>query len=153
MARRASSNKSPQRRSGAKKNSGASAPGQRQLRVAERIRHILSDVLMQGSFRDPALAKANMISITAVNIGPDLKHATAYIMPLGGKDVETTVEALNRAAGYFRSEVGPKLDLRYTPKITFRADGSFEEAAHIDSILRQDRVRKDVEREETEDEE
>ena len=129
-----------------KTSSHKTPPGQRQLRVAERIRHILAKILMEGSFHDPFLEKSSLISVTAVDIGPDLKHATAYVMPLGGKDVAQTVEALNRAAGYFRSEIAPQLDLRYTPKVTFRPDNSFDEAEHINRLLNQERVRKDLEK-------
>jgi ribosome-binding factor A len=125
-------------------SSNRTPPGQRQLRVGERIRHILADVLRRGDLHDPVLANASMITVTAVEIGPDLKHATAYVMPLGGKNSAMIVEALNRASGYFRSCIGPELDLRYAPKISFRIDHSFEQAAHIESLLRQDRVRKDV---------
>jgi ribosome-binding factor A len=132
-------------------NPSRTPPGQRQLRVGERIRHILADVLRRGDLHDPVLANASMITVTAVEIGPDLKHATAYVMPLGGKNADMIVEALNRASGYFRSEIGPELDLRYAPKVSFRIDHSFEQAAHIESILRQDRVRKDVTADEEED--
>jgi ribosome-binding factor A len=119
-------------------------PGQRQLRVGERIRHILADVLRRGDLHDPVLAQASLITVTAVEIGPDLKHATAYVMPLGGKNAGPVVHALNRASGYFRTEIGHDLDLHYTPKISFKLDESFENAAHIENLLRQDRVRKDV---------
>lgn len=119
-------------------------PGQRQLRVGERIRHILASVLHRGDLHDPVLAQASLITVTAVEIGPDLKHATAYVMPLGGKNAEPIVHALNRASGYFRTEIGHELDLHYTPKISFRLDESFENAAHIENLLRQERVRKDV---------
>jgi ribosome-binding factor A len=125
-------------------SSSRSEPGQRQLRVGERIRHILADVFRRGDLNDPILANASLISITAVEIGPDLKHATAYVMPLGGKDKDVIVHALNRASGYFRAMVGPELDLHYAPKISFRVDNSFENAAHIENILRQERVQKDV---------
>jgi ribosome-binding factor A len=119
-------------------------PGQRQLRVGERLRHLLAEVLRRGDLHDPVLAQASLITVTAVEIGPDLKHATAYIMPLGGKNAEAIVHALNRASGYFRTEIGHDLDLHHTPKISFRIDQSFENAAHIENLLRQDRVRKDV---------
>ena len=79
-------------------SSHRSPPGQRQLRVGERIRHILADVLREGSLHDPALAQSNLITVTAVDIGPDLQHAIAYVMPLGGKNAEAIVEALNRCA-------------------------------------------------------
>ena len=121
-------------------------PGQRQLRVGERIRHVLAAVLQRGELRDPVLADASLITVTAVEVGPDLKHANAYIMPLGGKNAEQVVEALNKASGYFRTQVAPELDMRYSPKISFRLDHSFATADHIDRILRQDRVQKDITR-------
>lgn len=124
--------------------SSRTPPGQRQLRVGERIRHILADVLSRGTLHDPVLVGAGMITVTACEIGPDLKHATAYVMPLGGKNAEAVVQALNRASGYFRTEIGRDLDLHYTPKISFKIDNSFENAAHIENLLRQERVRKDV---------
>ena len=132
--------------------SSRTPPGQRQLRVGERIRHILAEVLRRGELHDPIISGAGMITVTAVEIGPDLKHATAYVMPLGGKNAPAVVEALNRASGYFRTEVSPELDLRYAPKISFRVDHSFETAAHIESILRQDRVQKDVQADDDEEE-
>lgn len=128
------------------KSSHTAPPGQRQLRVAERIRHILSGIMREGSLHDPALAKSSLITVTAVEIGPDLKHATAFVMPLGGKNAEAIVEALNRASGFFRASLGPELDLRHTPKISFRIDKSFDEAEHIAKILNQERVKKDVEK-------
>lgn len=131
MKRRSSSHKSP--------------PGQRQLRVAERIRHIIASTLQHGQWNDPALENASLISVTAVDIGPDLQHAVAYIMPLGGKNAPAIAEALNRATGYFRAALGPELDLRYTPKISFKVDHSFDNALHIEGLLNQDRVRRDVE--------
>jgi ribosome-binding factor A len=143
-----SSHKAPPRRSGANKNPGASAPGQRQLRVAERIRHILAQIMRDGRLHDPALGNSSLITVTAVEIGPDLQHATAFVMPLGGKNVEETVAALNKAAGFFRAELAPELDLRYTPKVSFRPDRTFDEAEHIDKLLRQDRVKKDLEKDE-----
>lgn len=134
-------------------SSGRSAPGQRQLRVGERIRHILAEVLQREHLSDPVLEKSSLITVTAVDVSPDLKNAIAYIMPLGGKNAEPVIAALNKAAGYFRSEVGPELDLRYTPKIFFRLDTSFEQAEHLERLLRQDRVQKDLHREQTEEEE
>jgi ribosome-binding factor A len=121
-------------------------PGQRQLRVAERIRHILADVLRRGDLHDPVLAKSSLITVTAVEIGPDLKHATAFVMPLGGENAAEVAEAMNRAAGYFRTEVGHQLELRHAPKISFRVDHSFERMAHIDGLLRRNEVRRDLEK-------
>lgn len=137
---------------GGRSKSGASKspPGQRQLRVGERLRHILTDILRQGQLRDPALLDAHLVTVTAVDIGPDLQHAIAYVMPLGGNNADEIVKALNRAAGYFRSEMASKLELRYTPKVSFRIDNTFDEADHIDRLLRQEAVRRDVEKEKQE---
>lgn len=133
-------------RSKSAKNAGVQPPGQRQLRVGERIRHILSDVMRRGGMRDPDLQNASLITVTAVDIGPDLQHAAVYVMPLGGENADTIVAALNRAAGYFRSEMASELDLRYTPKVSFKIDRSFDEAAHIDKLLGRYEVRKDVDK-------
>lgn len=132
-------------------HAGAPPVSQRQLRVAEQIRHNLVDMLQRGHFRDPALADAHWITVTAVEIGPDLKHATAFVMPLGGKNADVLIEALNRAAGFFRSETAAKMDLRYAPKISFRIDHSFDEAARIEGLLRQDSVQKDLQRKSEDD--
>src|ERR1700761_6264557 len=119
-------------------------PGQRQLRVAEQVRHLLVEVLQRGSFRDPDLFEANRITVTAVEIGPDLKHATAFVMPLGGEKADVFLEALNRSSGYFRSELAGRMDLRYIPKITFKIDHSFDEAERIERLLRDERVQRDL---------
>src|SRR5690606_2852481 len=126
------------------KSTSKAPPGQRQLRVGERLRHILADILRRGQLRDPLLENAHLITVTAVDIGPDLQHAVAYVMPLGGHNADAIVTALNKAAGYFRSEMASELDLRYTPKISFRIDKSFDEADHIDRLLRGESVRKDL---------
>jgi ribosome-binding factor A len=126
-------------------------PGQRQLRVAERIRHLLSDILREGGMHDPDLANPELITVTAVEMGPDLKHAHVFVMPLGGKNAAKIVEALNRAAGFFRAELGPRLDLRYAPKVSFRIDNSFEESDRIDRLLRQGQVQKDLQKDDIDD--
>lgn len=112
--------------------------GQRQLRVAERIRHVLIDILREARFRDPDLSKPEEITVTAVEVGPDLKHAYAFVIPLGGKNKDKIIEALNRASGYLRSELAARIDLRYTPKVTFKFDKSFDESARIAELLLQD---------------
>lgn len=134
-----------------KSSSANKAPGQRQLRVGERMRHILADVLRREELRDPALQQSSHITVTAVDIGPDLKHARAYVMPLGGDNAEEIIEALNRAAGYFRTQVGMELDLRHAPKISFFFDRSFDEAEHIDRLLRRQEVQRDLIRKDEED--
>jgi ribosome-binding factor A len=129
------------RRSG---HSSSTPTGQRPLRVAERIRHILSDILQRGDLHDPELPRTSHITVTGVEIGPDLKHATAYIMPLGGKDADKAAEVLNRASGYLRSIIGHEMDLRYAPKVRFRVDHSFDQVAQVEKLLSQEAVRRDV---------
>ena len=134
-------------------NSGNGGLGhsQRQLRVGERIRHILSNIMRDETFLDPALENAHLISVTAVDVSPDLKNAMAFVMPLGGKNAPVIIEALNRAAGFFRSQVAPELELRHTPKISFRIDNSFDEAERVSRLLGQERVVKDLQRESAEE--
>lgn len=110
------------------------APGQRSLRVGEAIRHALAELMLRGSFRDPDLAGVP-ITVTEVRMSPDLRNATAFIMPLGGADGAAAVAALNRAAGYVRGEIGRTVRLRLTPDISFRLDASFDAAAHIDRLI------------------
>lgn len=128
-------------------------PGQRQLRVAERIRHILTAALRRNDLYDPVLGDTNLITVTGVEIGPDLKHATAFVMPLGGKNAKEIAAALHEKAGYFRTELSHEMDLRYTPKISFKVDHSFDQVEHIEKLLRQDVVRRDIEKTDTDEEE
>ncbi|MDA8653694.1 30S ribosome-binding factor RbfA [Alphaproteobacteria bacterium] len=118
-------------------------PSQRQLRIGETIRHSLAARLSRGGFDEKILNKS-IISVTEVRIGPDLKNATAYVMPLGGKDLEKIVTLLNTHSAVFRREIGRDLSLKYTPAITFKADNSFDAAAAIDKILMSDAVQRDV---------
>ena len=118
-------------------------PSQRQLRVAEEIRHILARLLMRGDLHDPSLAGVS-VTVSEVRISPDLKNATAFAMPLSGKDVDDVLRGLNRSAPYLRSQVAQELQLRYAPTLNFVKDKSFDEAHHIDELLRSERVRRDL---------
>jgi ribosome-binding factor A len=118
-------------------------PSQRQLRVAEEIRHILASALMRGELRDPVLSGIS-VTISEVRISPDLKNATAYAMPLGGALIGEVLKALNRAAPFLRSQVGQSMQLRYAPALTFVEDKSFQEAHHIEELLRSDKVARDL---------
>ena len=127
------------------------APSHRQLRVGEELRHALSHILARGELRDPALADLNL-TITEVQVSPDLKSATAYVVPLGGGGLDAAVEALNRAGGFFRSRLAQQVALRHAPRIAFAADRSFDEAGRIGAILERPRVRRDLDsREEADD--
>jgi ribosome-binding factor A len=120
-------------------------PSQRMLRVAELIRHKIAELLIRGEIHDDVLA-SHVVSISEVRISPDLKLATAYVMPLGGKDTEAVLAALERHKKFIRAEVAQTLDLKYAPEIRFREDETFEEVSRIDRLLYSEKVRRDVEK-------
>lgn len=113
-----------------------SGPSQRQLRVGEELRHTLATILNSGSSADPDLYDVN-ITVTEVRISPDLRNATVFVMPLGGKDAKKILPALTRAKGYFRHEVAKAMkNLRNVPDLKFAADESFDNASRIETLLR-----------------
>jgi ribosome-binding factor A len=118
-------------------------PTQRQQRVAELIRHALAEVLSRGNLPDAALSR-HVVTIPEVRMSPDLKLATAYVMPLGGKDEDAVIEALDRNRKVLRQEVARRVNLKFAPDLRFRRDDTFEEAARIDALLATDKVRKDT---------
>lgn len=120
-------------------------PSQRQLRVGELVRHKLAELLARGDIHDDVLA-SHVVTISEVRMSPDLKLATAYVMPLGGKDTKTVIEALTRNSRFIRGEVAHTLDLRSAPDVRFREDETFEEVRRIDQLLHSERVRRDVEK-------
>lgn len=112
-------------------------PSQRQLRVGEELRHVLARVLNEGGSNEPDLFDAT-ITVTEVRVSPDLKNATVYVMPLGGKDLTPTLAALKRAKPFFRHQVAKELrQLRNVPDLRFEADGSFDIGARIEELLKQ----------------
>jgi len=119
------------------------APSQRQLRVGEEIRHVLSGLFQRGDFRDPALQSLN-ITVTEVRVSPDLRAATAFVTPLGGGQLGDTVKTLRRAAGFLRGQVAHGMNLRFAPALSFEADTSFEVASRIDSLLQLPEVARDL---------
>lgn len=118
-------------------------PSQRQLRVAEAMRHVLAEIFARGAFHDPELAGAQ-ITVTEVRISPDLRHATAFVARLGRSDIGALMPALQRAAPFLQGEVGRALSLRYTPQLAFTADAALEAASRIDAVLRSPAVAKDL---------
>jgi ribosome-binding factor A len=118
-------------------------PSQRQLRVGEEMRHVIAGILTRGELRDPVLLGVNL-TLTEVRIGADLKNATAFIVPLGGGDMDRVVEALNRAAGFLRGLVAREMSLRHVPRLIFEADRSFDEAGHVSEILARPSVCRDL---------
>ncbi|MDM8166235.1 30S ribosome-binding factor RbfA [Roseovarius sp.] len=119
-------------------------PSQRQLRVGELIRRTLSDVLMRGDIHDPDL---NRLSVTVgeVRTSPDLKVATAYVLPLGGEGQEDVIGLLARNKGELRRIIGKKLELKYAPDLRFRIDETFDKMDETRRLFEQDNVRRDVE--------
>lgn len=110
-------------------------PSQRQLRVGEEIRHILAETLFLRHSGDP-LIDSSSITVTEVRVSPDLQNATVFVLPLGGQHVSEILAALKDKSKYFRKEVAHKLKTRVTPRLFFQADFSFDEASHIESLLR-----------------
>lgn len=126
------------------------APSVRQLRVGEEIRHCLSAVLSRGDLRDPDLRGVS-ITVSEVRLSPDLRNATAYVMPLGGERPGEVIKALDRAAPFLKRQVGRAVQLRNVPNLSFRRDETYDEATRIDAILRSDDVAQDLGPEEPED--
>lgn len=118
-------------------NPKSKEPSQRMLRVGEEIRHIMSETMRRGSFDDPALYEsAPTINVTEVRVSPDLKHATAYVISLGGQDMENIVPALNDSAHHFQRDINNGLKMKFTPKVRFEVDNSFANADKIEKILK-----------------
>jgi ribosome-binding factor A len=127
----------------AKRFEQTTGPSQRQQRVAELVRHALAEVLSRGDVQDDVLTK-NVITIPEVRMSPDLKLATAYVMPLGGRDEEAVLKALDKHKKVLRQEVARRVNLKFAPDLRFRRDESFDEAARIDALLRTERVARDT---------
>jgi ribosome-binding factor A len=120
-----------------------SEPSQRQLRVGEAIRHALARQFERGTLRDPDLTGA-AITVTEVRVSPDLKHATAFVMPLGGAKLADVLTGLTRSAGFLRREVAREVRLRHAPELIFAADASFDHASRIDRLLHRPEVERDL---------
>jgi ribosome-binding factor A len=136
----------------ARKKKSSAPAGQRQLRVGEEMRHALAEILRDSHLADPDLA-GKIITVTEVRVSPDLRNATAFVLPLGGSDTQKVVEAMNRAAGYFRGELGRAVKMQFTPTIRFRADETFEEASRIEKLLHDPVVARDLSSKRDEDDE
>jgi ribosome-binding factor A len=116
---------------------------QRQLRVGELIRHELADMLSRGEIHDPVI-EAHMITVPEVRMSADLRLATIYIMPLGGRDEEGVLAALDRHKRYVRGEIARRVNLKFAPEIRFRIDERFDEAERIEKLLRTPVVQRDL---------
>jgi ribosome-binding factor A len=127
-----------------KANSSTEERSVRLLRVGEQVRHVLSDILARGEVHDDVLA-SHMVSVTEVRMSPDLRHATVFVKPLLGKDEEAVLKALRTNTAYFQREVASRVKMKYAAKIKFLADESFDEGSHIDQLLRDPKVARDLE--------
>ena len=119
-------------------------PSQRQLRVGEELRHVLAEILSRGELRDPALQGVT-ITVTEVRMSPDLRNATAFIMPLGGAHEAEVLAGLRRGAAFLRGQLGHAVPLRFTPGLSFELDRSFDQASRIAEILHRPEVERDLE--------
>ena len=125
-----------------------SGPSQRQLRVGEQVRHALSEMLPRSEIIDPVI-ETTVISITEVRMSPDLKIATAFVSPLGAKDPNAVIEALNKYAKFIRGRVSFALrQMKYMPEFRFRLDTSYDNFAKINDLLRSPEVARDLDGEE-----
>lgn len=126
-------------------STSASAPtaSQRQLRVGETVRHAIADILSQGAVHDPDL-EGHIITVPEVRMSPDLKLATIYAMPLGGRDLEKVIAALDRNKKFLRGEVARRVNLKFAPDLRFRVDERFDEAERIEKLLRTPAVQRDL---------
>lgn len=115
----------------------------RVLRVGEQVRHVLSEILQRGDVHDETLA-SHLVSITEVRMSPDLRHATVFVKPLLGKDEEAVLKALRTNTAYLQREVAHRVKMKYAAKLKFLADESFDEGSHIDALLRDPKVARDL---------
>lgn len=122
------------------------------LRVAELVRHACAEVLSRGEINDPVL-ETHVVTVPRVKMSPDLKLATLFVMPLGGKDAKDVIKALDRHRAFLRGEIARKINLKFAPDVRFKVDDSFDNAAKIDALLNSDKVRRDLDAEKTDTEE
>jgi ribosome-binding factor A len=120
-------------------------PSQRQLRVGELVRHALADMLARGEVHDPVI-EGHLITVPEVQMTADLRLATIYVVPLGGRDSDAVLSALERNKRFLRGEIARHVNLKFAPEIRFRLDERFDEAERIERLLRTPAVRRDLDR-------
>ena len=124
-------------------NEKPEGPSVRVLRVGEQVRHVLSEILQRGDVHDDVLA-THPVSVTEVRMSPDLRHATVFVKPLLGRDEEAVLKALRTNTAYLQREVAHRIRMKYAAKLKFLPDESFDEASHIDKLLRDPKVARDL---------
>lgn len=115
----------------------------RLLRVGEQVRHALSDILMRGEVHDEVLA-SHLVSVTEVRMSPDLRHATVFVKPLLGSNEEAVLKAMRTNTAYLQRAVASRVNTKYAAKLKFVPDESFDEGSHIDRLLRDPKVARDL---------
>lgn len=125
-------------------------PSQRQLRVGELVRHALADMFTRGAVHDPVIQN-HLITIPEVRMAADLRLATIYVVPLGGRDADTILAALERNKRFLRGEIARRINLKFAPDIRFRIDERFDEADRIEKLLRTPAVQRDLDRKSDDD--
>lgn len=118
-----------------KHNKQNQGPSQRQLRVGEQLKHIIAETMARGHFSSMELMDAGQITVSEVRVSPDLRNATAYIMPLGGQNIDKILPALNDEAKVFQKEIGRQSNIKFTPRVSFKRDKTFDEVQKIDDLL------------------
>jgi ribosome-binding factor A len=134
-----------------RKHSRGHGPSQRQLRIGEEVRHVLAELLERDLLRDPRLSGVP-VTVTEVRMSPDMKVASVFVMPLGGRGVTEVVAALNHATAFLRVRLAGEMQLRYAPRMRFLPDVSFEQAGRIGELLHEPTVARDLVRRPEEDE-
>ena len=129
---------------GSKRGRAGKEPTQRQLRVGEEIRHLLSAMFSRGDFRDPGLI-GEPVTVAEVRVSPDLKNATAFVSRLGQTDITPLLPALKRAAPFLRSELARQMRLRVVPQLSFQPDAALDYAMRMDALLKAPQVARDLE--------
>jgi ribosome-binding factor A len=124
-------------------SANSTGTSQRQLRVAEAVRHAIADILAQGHVHDPVL-EGHLITVPEVRMSADLRLATIYVMPLGGRGTADVIEALDRNRKFLRGEIARRVNLKFAPDIRFRVDERFDEAERIEKLLRTPAVQRDL---------
>jgi ribosome-binding factor A len=125
------------------KQSTERGPSQRALRVGELIRHAIADMLARGEVHDPVI-ETHLVTVPEVRMSPDLRLATVYVMPLGGRDEKPVLEALERNKRFLRGEIAHRVNLKFAPDLRFRIDDRFAEAERIEKLLRSPEVSRDL---------
>ncbi|MAE51350.1 MAG: ribosome-binding factor A [Micavibrio sp.] len=118
-----------------KRKTSSKEPTQRQLRVGEQLKQIIAQTMLRGHFSHRDLLDASQVTVSEVRVSPDLKNATAYVMTLGGANIDTILPALNDEARTFQKEINRQSNMKFTPRLSFKVDHTFDEVQRINTLL------------------